>query len=230
MIDREHDLPITKQAEILKVSRGSFYYLPRRVSSADLAIMQRLDRLHLEFPFAGSRMLPGLLALQGCKVGRRHVRTLMRRMGIERCIAGRVRPSPSPAIRSIRICCAVLRSRDRTRSGPWTSATDQWRAALSISPSCWTGRPAGQVHYQWHPLFRRRVRWHYRERRTAGDFVHVEIAPGEVIAVTRGVPSTIPADGSSIQAGRRPIKCISRARRTPRGWLASIGHRSGIAM
>ncbi len=83
MIDREHDLPITKQAEILKVSRGSVYYLPRPVTSADLEIMQRLDRLHLEYPFAGSRMLRGLLALQGCKIGRRHVKTLMRRMGIE---------------------------------------------------------------------------------------------------------------------------------------------------
>ena len=83
MIDREHDLSITKQAEILKVSRGSVYYLPRAVSSADLEIMQRLDRLHLEYPFAGSRMLRGLLALQGCKVGRRHVKTMMRRIGIE---------------------------------------------------------------------------------------------------------------------------------------------------
>jgi len=83
MIDGEHDLPITKQAEILAVSRGSVYYLPRPVSSADLESMQRLDRLHLEYPFAGSRMLRGLLALQGCKIGRRHVRTLMRRMGIE---------------------------------------------------------------------------------------------------------------------------------------------------
>ena len=71
MIDREHDLPITKQAEVLKVSRGSAYYLPRPVSSADIEIMQRLDRLHLEYPFAGSRMLRGLLALQGCKIGRR---------------------------------------------------------------------------------------------------------------------------------------------------------------
>ena len=83
MIDREHDLPVTRQAEILKISRGSVYYLPRPVSSADLEIMQRLDRLHLEYPFAGSRMLRGLLALQGCKIGRRHVKTLMRRMGIE---------------------------------------------------------------------------------------------------------------------------------------------------
>src|SRR6266436_3949685 len=71
MIDREHDLSVTKQAEILRISRGSVYY------------MQRLDRLHLEYPFAGSRMLRGLLALQGCKIGRRHVKTLMRRMGIE---------------------------------------------------------------------------------------------------------------------------------------------------
>jgi putative transposase len=83
MIDREHDLSITRQAEVLKVSRGSVYYLPRPVPDADLAIMRCLDRLHLELPFAGSRMLRGLLALQGCKIGRRHVKTLMRRMGIE---------------------------------------------------------------------------------------------------------------------------------------------------
>src|SRR5258708_8713515 len=83
MIDREHDLSITKQAEVLKISRGSVYYLPRPVSSADLAIMRRLDQLHLEFPFAGSRMLRGLLAAEGCKIGRRHVKTLMKRMGIE---------------------------------------------------------------------------------------------------------------------------------------------------
>src|SRR6201982_3962638 len=83
MIDREHDLPITKQAEVLRISRGSIYYLPRPVRGADLAIMRRLDRLHLEFPFAGSRMLQGLLTAEGCKIGRRHVKTLMRRMGIE---------------------------------------------------------------------------------------------------------------------------------------------------
>ena len=76
-------MPITKQAEVLEISRGSVYYLPRPVSCADLAIMRRLDQLHLEFPFAGSRMLRGLLAAEGCKIGRRHVKTLMRRMGIE---------------------------------------------------------------------------------------------------------------------------------------------------
>ena len=83
MIDREHDLPITKQAEALNISRSSIYYLPRPVPDSDLAIMRRLDELHLEFPFAGSRMLRGLLAAEGCKIGRRHVKTLMRRMGIE---------------------------------------------------------------------------------------------------------------------------------------------------
>ena len=55
MIDREHELPITKQAQVLRVSRGSVYYLPRPVSATDLEVMQRLDRLHLEFPFAGAR-------------------------------------------------------------------------------------------------------------------------------------------------------------------------------
>src|ERR1700710_2279081 len=83
MIDREHDLPITKQAKVLHISRGSIYYLPRPVSATDLEVMRCVDRLHLEFPFAGSRMLRGLLGAGGCKIGRRHVKTLMRRMGIE---------------------------------------------------------------------------------------------------------------------------------------------------
>ena len=72
MIDRSHDLPIIKQVEVLRISRSSVYYLPRSVPEADLAIMRRLDRLHLEFPFAGSRMLRGLLAAEGSKIGRRH--------------------------------------------------------------------------------------------------------------------------------------------------------------
>jgi len=83
MIDREHKLPITRQATALGISRSSVYYLPRPVPAADLAIMRRLDELHLEFPFAGARMLRGLLAAEGRPLGRRHVTTLMRRMGIE---------------------------------------------------------------------------------------------------------------------------------------------------
>ena len=72
MIDREHDLPLTRQATVLRISRGSVYYLPRPVLATDLELMRRLDRLHLEFPFAGSRMLRGLLVAEGCKIGRRH--------------------------------------------------------------------------------------------------------------------------------------------------------------
>jgi putative transposase len=83
MIDREHDLPLTKQAAALNISRGSLYYLPQPVSAADLMLMRRLDELHLEFPFAGSRLLRDLLAAEGCQIGRRHVTTLMRKMGIE---------------------------------------------------------------------------------------------------------------------------------------------------
>jgi putative transposase len=83
MIMRDHELSITKQAKALRISRGSVYYLPRPVSATDLEIMRLLDRLHLDFPFAGSRMLRGLLAAEGCKLGRRHVKTLMKRMGIE---------------------------------------------------------------------------------------------------------------------------------------------------
>jgi putative transposase len=74
---------LTTQSALLGISRGSVYYEPVPVSDADLALMRRLDELHLEFPFAGSRMLRGLLAAEGSKVGRRHVSTLMRRMGIE---------------------------------------------------------------------------------------------------------------------------------------------------
>ena len=83
MIDRSHALPITKQAKALGISRGSVYYRPRRVLAADLAIMRRMDELHLEFPFAGSRMLRDLLNQEGIGIGRRHVATLMKRMGIE---------------------------------------------------------------------------------------------------------------------------------------------------
>jgi putative transposase len=83
MIDRTHPLSLTRQAEALAISRGSLYYEPRPVCEADLALMKRIDRLHLDYPFAGSRMLRDLLNLRGIQVGRRRVRTLMRRMGIE---------------------------------------------------------------------------------------------------------------------------------------------------
>ena len=83
MIDRSHELPLTRQAQVLKLSRGSLYYRPCPVSPADLAIMRRIDELHLDYPFAGSRMLRDLLRGEGVQIGRAHVITLMKRMGVE---------------------------------------------------------------------------------------------------------------------------------------------------
>ena len=81
MIDRSHELSIARQAKALRVSRGAVYYKPRPVRG--LKIMRRLDELHLDYPFAGRRMLRDLLRREGVSIGRRHVATLMKRMGIE---------------------------------------------------------------------------------------------------------------------------------------------------
>jgi putative transposase len=83
MIDRSHDLPLTRQAQVLKLSRSSLYYRPHPVSAADLAVMRRIDELHLEHPTAGSRMLRDLLRGEGVSIGRARVITMMRRMEIE---------------------------------------------------------------------------------------------------------------------------------------------------
>ncbi len=82
MIDRDHKLSVSRQAKALGIRRGSVYYLPQPVSDADLKLMRRIDELHLEYPFAGSRMLRGLLRQESHDVGRLHVATLMKRMGI----------------------------------------------------------------------------------------------------------------------------------------------------
>ena len=83
MIDREHDLSLTRQAEALAISRGSVYYQPQPLSQATLALMRLIDKLHLDHPYAGARMLRDLLRLRGIKVGRRRVGRLMQKMGIE---------------------------------------------------------------------------------------------------------------------------------------------------
>lgn len=82
MIDRDHTLSVQRQCEVLELARSTAYYQPRALPPSDLAIMRRLDELHLQYPFAGSRMLRDWLQREGVDVGRRHVRTLMRRMGI----------------------------------------------------------------------------------------------------------------------------------------------------
>jgi putative transposase len=104
MIDRGHKLPLTRQAAVLGISRGSLYYSACPVSPAELAIMRRIDELHLDYPFAGSRMLRDLLRGESIAIGRDQVTTMMRRMAIE----------------------AVYRR-------PHTSKTGRWAQGVSVS-------------------------------------------------------------------------------------------------
>ena len=113
MIDRDHKLSVSRQAKALGISRGSVYYLPQPTSDADLKLMRRMDELHLEYPFAGSRMLKGLLTGEGHEVGRCHVSTLMKRMGIEALYR---RPNTSKPAPGHKIYPYLLRNLAVTRS------------------------------------------------------------------------------------------------------------------
>jgi len=99
MIDATHDLSISRQAELLEISHSNVYYLPRPTSDADLALMRRIDELHLNYPFGGSRMLRDMLRLEGHQVGREHVRTLMAKMGIHAIYREPKTSVPHPAHR-----------------------------------------------------------------------------------------------------------------------------------
>jgi putative transposase len=83
MIDRRHELPLSRQAERLRLGRSSLYYAPRPVPAVDLAVMRRIDELHLNYPFAGTRMLRDFLRAEGIDIGREKVAAMMRRMGVE---------------------------------------------------------------------------------------------------------------------------------------------------
>lgn len=96
MIDNALELSVTRQAELLGISRSNVYYLPRAVPEADLVLMRRMDEFHLNYPFAGARMLRDMLGLEGCVVGRRHVGTLMAKMGIEAIYRKRNTSKPHP--------------------------------------------------------------------------------------------------------------------------------------
>ncbi len=96
MIDDTHDLPIRRQAELLEVSRSNVYYLPRPASEADLAVMRRIDELHLNYPFAGARMLRDMLNREGIRIGRKHAGTLMDKMGVAAIYRKRNTSAPHP--------------------------------------------------------------------------------------------------------------------------------------
>ena len=112
MIDPAHDLPLQRQAKVLGISRSSVYYQARPVSAKDLWLMRQIDEMHLNYPFAGSRMLRDLLSHQGLEIGRRHLRTLMRRMGIEAIYR---RPNTSKPAPGHRIYPYLLRGLAITR-------------------------------------------------------------------------------------------------------------------
>ena len=100
MIDRSHGLPLRRQAAVLRLSRSTLYYEPRLVPAADLAVMRRIDELHLDHPFAGSRMMRDLLRGEGVAIGRERVVSMMRRMGIEAmyCRPNTSKPAPGHKI------------------------------------------------------------------------------------------------------------------------------------
>jgi putative transposase len=110
VIDREHKLSVVRQAKLLGFSRGSVYYLLRSVPDGDLAPTRRVDELHLDYPFAGSRMLQGLLKADGLETGRLHVATLIKKMGIEAIYRRPNTSEPAPGQKSIPIFCASWRS------------------------------------------------------------------------------------------------------------------------
>ncbi len=112
MIDRTHRLSISRQAKALGISRGSVYYLPRPMPDADLVLMRRIDELHLDHPFAGSRMLQGMLKAEGHEVGRLHVATLMKKMAIEALYR---RPRTSKPAPGHKVYPYLLRNMDITR-------------------------------------------------------------------------------------------------------------------
>jgi putative transposase len=83
MIERDAEVTVTRQAQLLDLSRSSVYYTPRALPERDLVLMRRIDELHLLWPFYGARKFAIELRKDGHEVGRRHVTTLMRRMGLE---------------------------------------------------------------------------------------------------------------------------------------------------
>ena len=125
MIDPENKLSLQKQAKLLKVSRSSVYYKPRPLSEDELKLMRAIDELHLEHPFAGSRMLRDFLWRDGVRVGRRHMRTAMRRMGIEALYR---KPNTSKPAQGHKIYPYLLRNVAVTR------ANQVWATDISYVP------------------------------------------------------------------------------------------------
>lgn len=125
MINRTHALPMVRQCQLLELSRSTAYYQPTPVSSADLALMRRIDELHLAYPFAGARMVRDLLRREGHRIGRKRVRTVMVRIGIDALYR---KPKTSQRHPAHRVYPYLLRHLEITRSN------HVWAADITYIP------------------------------------------------------------------------------------------------
>ena len=125
MIDREHALPLSRQCRILEICRSSYYYPAVPVDQRDGDLMRLIDEIHLKYPFYGSRKVRDELWDRGHKVGRGHVRTLMRKMGIEALYQKPRLSEPHPGHK---VYPYLLRGLEITR------ANHVWAADISYIP------------------------------------------------------------------------------------------------
>jgi len=125
MIDRKIELSVKRQCELLRLPRSTFYYKPAEISESDLELMKRIDELHTEFVYAGSRKIRSLLMRDGYAVGRRHVRTLMKKMGIEALYR---KPNTSRRCKGAQVYPYLLRELEITRSN------QVWAADITYIP------------------------------------------------------------------------------------------------
>jgi putative transposase len=203
MIDRNHDLPVKRQAELVGISRGSVYYRPTPVSAADLALMRVIDELHLEYPFAGARMLRDMLRARGFEVGRKHVATLMRRMGIEALYR---RPNTSKPHPEHRIYPYLLRGLAIER------ANQVWAMDLTYIPMA-RGFVYLAAILDWHS--RKVLAWDVSISMEADFCVRCSMPHWRDMA---GLRSSTPTRAPSSRARRSPSG--SRARASPSAWTA----------
>ena len=142
MTDRDHKLSLSCQARLLGIRRGSLYYEPRPVSESVLKLMRRIDALHMDYPFAGSRMMKGLLRQEGFTAGRLHVATCMKRMGIEALYRKPNTSKPTPGHKIYPYLLRQLAVTRPNQSGRWILPISPWHAGLCIVWRFWTGAAA----------------------------------------------------------------------------------------
>ena len=125
MIDRKSELSVKRQCELVKLPHSTYYYKPAEVPEADMELMKRIDELHMEIIYAGSRTLCSILRRDGYAAGRRHIRTLMRKMGIEAIYR---KPNTSRRGKGARVYPYLLRNLEITR------ANQAWAADITYIP------------------------------------------------------------------------------------------------